>query len=156
MDLGTVRAHSGFMETFETLVRAEFAAKNTYLNTASTGLLPARTVTAMRAAVDSVAAGRPADMFADFGELSRERELTDTKTLDWAGKLTPAWLAGTLVYVGSADGKKRELPAWIAATHLFQHAAHHRGQASTLLKQAGHDMGVTDLQYLPGIVRLVD
>ncbi|MER5379689.1 aminotransferase class V-fold PLP-dependent enzyme [Streptomyces sp. NPDC002688] len=53
------------METFETLVRTEFAPKNTYLNTASTGLLPARTVTAMRAAVDSVAAGQPADMFAD-------------------------------------------------------------------------------------------
>ncbi len=65
MDLGTVRAHSGPMETFETLVRAEFAPKNTYLNTASTGLLPARTVTAMRLAVESVAAGQPSDMFAD-------------------------------------------------------------------------------------------
>jgi selenocysteine lyase/cysteine desulfurase len=65
MDLDIFRAHSGPMETFETLVRAEFAPKNTYLNTASTGLLPARTVTAMRAAVDSVAAGQPADMFAD-------------------------------------------------------------------------------------------
>lgn len=58
-------AHSGPMETFETLVRAEFAPKNTYLNTASTGLVPARTVTAMRAAVESVAAGQPFDMFAD-------------------------------------------------------------------------------------------
>lgn len=58
-------AQSGPMETFETLVRSEFAAKNTYLNTASTGLLPARTVAAMRAAVESVAAGQPADMFAD-------------------------------------------------------------------------------------------
>jgi selenocysteine lyase/cysteine desulfurase len=56
---------SGPMETFETLVRAEFAAKNTYLNTASTGLLPARAVDAMRAAVESVAAGQPQDMFAD-------------------------------------------------------------------------------------------
>ncbi|MFF1655714.1 aminotransferase, partial [Streptomyces sp. NPDC058255] len=53
------------METFETLVRAEFAPENTYLNTASTGLVPARTVAAMRAAVESVAAGQPADMFAD-------------------------------------------------------------------------------------------
>lgn len=53
------------METFESLVRAEFAPENTYLNTASTGLVPARTVSAMRAAVESVAAGRPADMFAD-------------------------------------------------------------------------------------------
>ncbi|MEV0556686.1 MULTISPECIES: aminotransferase class V-fold PLP-dependent enzyme [Streptomyces] len=53
------------METFETLVRAEFAAKNTYLNTASTGLLPVRAVDAMRAGVESVAAGQPQDMFAD-------------------------------------------------------------------------------------------
>ncbi|MHA5050074.1 aminotransferase class V-fold PLP-dependent enzyme [Streptomyces sp. SD15] len=53
------------METFETLVRAEFAPKNTYLNTASTGLLPARAVAAMRTAVESVAAGQPSDMFAD-------------------------------------------------------------------------------------------
>ncbi|MFD4527262.1 aminotransferase class V-fold PLP-dependent enzyme [Streptomyces sp. NPDC058470] len=53
------------METFETLVRAEFAPKNTYLNTASTGLLPARAVAAMRAGIESVAAGQPQDMFAD-------------------------------------------------------------------------------------------
>ncbi|MFF3905512.1 aminotransferase class V-fold PLP-dependent enzyme [Streptomyces sp. NPDC001848] len=65
MDYDFVRPHSGPMETFETLVRAEFAPKNTYLNTASTGLLPARTVQAMRIAVESAAAGQPTDMFAD-------------------------------------------------------------------------------------------
>ncbi|MCT9004880.1 aminotransferase class V-fold PLP-dependent enzyme [Streptomyces rhizosphaerihabitans] len=53
------------METFETLIRTEFAPKSTYLNTATAGLLPARTVTAMRVAVESVAAGQPTDMFAD-------------------------------------------------------------------------------------------
>ncbi|GGX75283.1 aminotransferase class V-fold PLP-dependent enzyme [Streptomyces fructofermentans] len=53
------------METFETLVRAEFAPRSTYLNTASTGLLPARAVAAVRAGVESVAAGKPQDMFAD-------------------------------------------------------------------------------------------
>ncbi|KAA0931566.1 aminotransferase class V-fold PLP-dependent enzyme [Streptomyces apricus] len=53
------------METFESLVRAEFTPKNTYLNTASTGLLPVRAVAAMRAGIESVAAGRPQDMFAD-------------------------------------------------------------------------------------------
>lgn len=65
MDEGFAGPHSGLMETFESLVRAEFAPKNTYLNTASCGLLPARAVEAMRAAVESVAAGRPSDMFAD-------------------------------------------------------------------------------------------
>ena len=102
------------------------------------------------------AAAYGADMFDDFGELARERDITDTRILDWAGKLSPQWLASTLVYTRSADGTRRQLPAWIAATHLFQHAAHHRGQAATLFMQAGHDIGVTDLQYLPGVVRAVD
>ncbi|MFV0136729.1 aminotransferase class V-fold PLP-dependent enzyme [Streptomyces sp. HMX87] len=56
---------SGVMETFESLVRAEFDPKNTYLNTAGTGLLPARTVVAVRDAVASSATGQPFDMFAD-------------------------------------------------------------------------------------------
>ena len=97
-----------------------------------------------------------ADMHPSFEELARERETADTMILDWAGKLTPAWLDGTLSYRRSSDGGRRELPAWIAATHLYQHAVHHRGQATTLLMQAGHDMGATDLPYLPGIVRVVD
>ncbi|MEU8590613.1 aminotransferase class V-fold PLP-dependent enzyme [Streptomyces sp. NPDC048664] len=53
------------METFETLVRAEFAPKNTYLNTASTGLLPARTVRALGRAVETAAAGQLTDLFED-------------------------------------------------------------------------------------------
>ncbi|MGV9289646.1 aminotransferase class V-fold PLP-dependent enzyme [Streptomyces sp. NPDC003719] len=62
--------HSGAMESFETLVRAEFDPKTTYLNTASTGLLPARTLVALRDAAESAAAGQPLDMFADV-EASR-------------------------------------------------------------------------------------
>ncbi|GAA4798016.1 hypothetical protein GCM10023220_26920 [Streptomyces ziwulingensis] len=65
MDGGLCRAHSGAMETFENAVRAEFAPENTYLNTAATGLLPARAVAALRDAAASAAAGRPSDMFAD-------------------------------------------------------------------------------------------
>ncbi|GAA3966451.1 aminotransferase class V-fold PLP-dependent enzyme [Streptomyces marokkonensis] len=57
--------HSGAMESFENLVRAEFAPKTTYLNTASTGLLPARSLVAMRDAAASAAEGQPLDMFAD-------------------------------------------------------------------------------------------
>ena len=95
-------------------------------------------------------------MYGDFDELARERERTDTEMLAWAGSLKPDWLATTLEYRGSADGRLRELPAWIAAVQLFQHAAHHRGQLTTLLKQSGKDIGVTDLQGLPGIVRILD
>lgn len=65
MDEECPEPQSGPMETFEALVSAEFAPKTVYLNTAGTGLLPARTVAAMRAAVESVAEGAPQDMFAD-------------------------------------------------------------------------------------------
>jgi len=96
-----------------------------------------------------------ADMFDDFDTLARERDSADTAILAWAGQLTPMWLAATLEYRAASDGKLRELPGWIAAVHLFQHAVHHRGQASTLLKQAGKDPGVTDLPFMPGVTRLV-
>ncbi|MET8860049.1 aminotransferase class V-fold PLP-dependent enzyme [Streptomyces sp. NPDC004579] len=59
------------METFETLVRAEFAPKNTFLNTASTGLLPARTVAALHEAVALRAEGRPIDSLFEDVELAR-------------------------------------------------------------------------------------
>ncbi|MEU6772985.1 aminotransferase class V-fold PLP-dependent enzyme [Streptomyces sp. NPDC046759] len=47
------------METFESLVRTEFAPKTRYLNTASNGLLPARTVAALHKAALLRAEGRP-------------------------------------------------------------------------------------------------
>lgn len=97
-----------------------------------------------------------ADTHEDFSALLREREATDTHTADWAGRLSPEWLAGALEYRAASDGRARSLPAWIAATHMFQHAAHHRGQVASLMMQAGIDPGSTDLPYLPGDVHLVD
>jgi uncharacterized damage-inducible protein DinB len=97
-----------------------------------------------------------ADMYDEFATLASERERTDTEILAWAGSLSPAFLATTLEYRAASDGRLRQLPAWIAAAHLFQHAAHHRGQVTTLLKQSGQDIGVTDLPYLPGVVRILD
>ncbi|GGR91833.1 hypothetical protein GCM10010252_33220 [Streptomyces aureoverticillatus] len=52
-------------EGFQALVRSEFTPRTTYLNSASTGLLPARAVRAMHEATLSVAQGSPDDMFAD-------------------------------------------------------------------------------------------
>jgi uncharacterized damage-inducible protein DinB len=92
----------------------------------------------------------------DFADLSRERERADLDILDWAGGLTDAWLASTLEYQAASDGQFRRMPAWIAAAHLFNHGTHHRGQVTTLLKQAGVDPGVTDLAALPGIVQRLE
>jgi uncharacterized damage-inducible protein DinB len=97
-----------------------------------------------------------AALFADFVPLSSEREALDLRILDWAGKLDAGWLASTLEYRAASDGRTRQLPAWIAAAHLFNHATHHRGQLTTLMKQAGVDPGVTDLPFLPGVTRVLD
>ncbi|PWI08761.1 aminotransferase [Streptomyces sp. NWU339] len=59
------------METFANLVRAEFTPKNTFLNTASSGLLPARTVTALEEAVRLRAEGGPLDPLFDDVEACR-------------------------------------------------------------------------------------
>ena len=96
-----------------------------------------------------------ADTYPDFAELARERTTTDTAILDWAGQLSPAWLAGTLEYRSASDGKVRHLANWVAAAHMFQHATHHRGQLATLVRQAGRDVGVTDLPWMPGVVKIV-
>lgn len=59
------------MENFESLVRAEFHPKNTYLNTASSGLLPARSVTALHEAIALRADGAPLDRLFDDVEAAR-------------------------------------------------------------------------------------
>jgi uncharacterized damage-inducible protein DinB len=103
--------------------------------------------------------GQPAfgaDMYVDFAELAREREVTDRKILDWAGGMTLAWLASTLSYVSKVDGRGREMPRAVAVLQLFNHGTHHRGQLTTLIRQAGHDPGVTDIPWLPGVVRTFD
>lgn len=64
--------HSGVMETFESLVRAEFAPKTRYLNTASNSLLPARTVAALHEAALLRAEGRPLLPLYEDVEICRE------------------------------------------------------------------------------------
>jgi len=97
-----------------------------------------------------------ADMFPSFDELERERETTDDALLEWAGSLSAEWLASPLEYASVVDGKTRRLPSAVAVVHMYNHGTHHRGQLTTLLKQAGIDPGVTDLPWVPGVVQIVD
>jgi uncharacterized damage-inducible protein DinB len=97
-----------------------------------------------------------ADMFQNFDDLQRERQETDIAMLQWAGNVTREWLESTIEYTSKVDGKTRRLPAAVAAVHLFNHGTHHRGQLTTLMKQADVAPGVTDLPWLPGIVRIID
>ncbi len=82
-------------------------------------------------------------LYEDFDELRRERAKTDRHIQEWVDGLTEERLAGPISY-GSVSAGPREHPLWQAATHFFNHETHHRGQATTLLKQLGRDPGVTD------------
>jgi uncharacterized damage-inducible protein DinB len=83
------------------------------------------------------------ELYADFDELRRERARTDDELTAWVSELTSERLAAPLVYMRGTQ--KQEFPLWWSVAHLFNHQTHHRGQATTLLTQQGHDPGVTDL-----------
>lgn len=83
------------------------------------------------------------ELYEDFVELRRERTRTDDELDAFAATLTNEKLAGNLRYL--RHGVVNDFPLWHAVTHVFNHQTHHRGQVTTLLMQAGHDPGVTDL-----------
>lgn len=83
------------------------------------------------------------EIAADFDALRRERDETDAAIASWAEGLSAEQLAGTFRVV--RKGQSRVIPVWWAATQLFNHQTHHRGQITTLLFQAGVDPGATDV-----------
>ena len=83
------------------------------------------------------------ELFADFDDLRRERTKTDDELDAFVATLTDEKLAGPLRFL--RRGAMNEFPLWHAVTHVFNHQTHHRGQVTTLLMQAGHDPGSTDL-----------
>jgi len=83
-------------------------------------------------------------LYQELEQLHRERERTDEDILEWTYALDEAALDRTLEYTTST-GEPQRHPAWWAVGHMFNHQTHHRGQATTLLLQAGVDPGATDL-----------
>ena len=86
-------------------------------------------------------------MFADFGALSRQRDLLDAAITNWANAVTDVDLEHVLHYANS-KGVVADKRCYGLVMHFFNHQTHHRGQATTLLSQAGVDVGVTDLLML--------
>lgn len=87
----------------------------------------------------------------DWDELVADRAAADAHITQWAAALTPEWLAAPLTYVTRFNPHRWTMPAGVLVTHMFNHATHHRGQATTLMMQLGVDPGVTDLPALPGL-----
>jgi uncharacterized damage-inducible protein DinB len=86
-----------------------------------------------------------------FDALRAEREQSDARILDWTAGLDREALAKPLTFTSMIDGVTRTLPRWAMVTQMFNHQTHHRGQATTLIKQLGHDPGITDIPWLPAL-----
>jgi uncharacterized damage-inducible protein DinB len=84
------------------------------------------------------------DLHPDWADLKHTRDALDVALEQWVADMPPEFLTGTLRYANT-KGVQRAHPAWQALTHFFNHGTHHRGQVTTLLSQAGVDVGVTDL-----------
>ena len=93
-------------------------------------------------------------LYEDFDAMRTERKRVDRWIEDWARQLDPGWLQAPFSFTSGQDGKTRSSPAWALVSHLFNHQTHHRGQVTTLLKQAGVHPGVTDLPWLPGLATI--
>jgi uncharacterized damage-inducible protein DinB len=86
-------------------------------------------------------------LFADIGDLFIHRKMLDAVIKDWAAALTDADLASALDYA-NMKGVSASKRFGSLVIHFFNHQTHHRGQATTLLSQAGVDVGITDLLAL--------
>ncbi|MDD3763145.1 MAG: DinB family protein [Nevskiales bacterium] len=84
---------------------------------------------------------------ADLPSLSQRRQLLDDAIEAWAGGLADADLDQTLHY-RSTRGVPGAKVFGALIMHFFNHQTHHRGQITTLLTQAGAEVGVTDLLML--------
>jgi uncharacterized damage-inducible protein DinB len=87
--------------------------------------------------------------FADIRELSAHRAWLDQLMIDWVQTITEADLDQPLQYRNmSGTAMNKNFHALLV--HFFNHQTHHRGQVTTLLTQAGRDVGDTDLLALIG------
>ena len=83
----------------------------------------------------------------DLASLRAYRDELDALILRWVAEVTPDHLSSTLTY-RSTTGVESTRNFGALLQHFFNHQTHHRGQTSTLLFQAGVDVGVTDLLAL--------
>ncbi len=86
-------------------------------------------------------------MAASLEELRGLRAQTDDLVTALADQLQPQHMADLIRYTDTL-GQSQAKNFGLLLQHFFNHQTHHRGQATTLLFQAGVDMGVTDLGAL--------
>jgi len=85
-------------------------------------------------------------LYEDFAALREQRRVTDGLIEGWVATLDDDRLDSVIEYRSSLGPERH--PLWWVLTHLFNHQTHHRGQVTTLVKQLGHEPGVTDLIWM--------
>lgn len=86
-------------------------------------------------------------VYPDFDALAAQRPRLDDLISRWVAALSEADLASALEYRNMQGVPARRAFSSVLM-HVFNHQTHHRGQVTTLLTQAGEDVGVTDLLVL--------
>lgn len=79
----------------------------------------------------------------DLDTLREHRVRLDAMIAALAAELSDSDLAQPVAYRNARGDNRKNFG--LLLLHFFNHQTHHRGQASTLLSQAGVDVGVTDL-----------
>ena len=85
-----------------------------------------------------------ATLYSQFGELAEARTKMDDVVVQFTSELTDEAISCSLDY-SNTKGQPFVKNFGYLLQHFFNHQTHHRGQVSTLLCQAGVDVGVTDL-----------
>jgi uncharacterized damage-inducible protein DinB len=88
-----------------------------------------------------------AQPFGDLPALTEHRLYLDGVINAFADAITEDDLDHALVYANTR-GETFRKPYFFLLMHFFNHQTHHRGQVTTLLTQAGVDVGATDLSAL--------
>ncbi|MEC7119154.1 MAG: DinB family protein [Pseudomonadota bacterium] len=85
-------------------------------------------------------------LYPDLDTLQHQRLQLDQLISHWITQITEKSLADELCYTNS-KGIRHCKTLGHLILHFFNHQTHHRGQISTLLHQAGQDIGTTDLVF---------
>ncbi|MCF8177124.1 MAG: DinB family protein [Sulfuritalea sp.] len=83
-------------------------------------------------------------LFNDLESLAAHRRMLDAAIVEWANSVTDDELDHVLHYANT-KGIESSKRFFNLVMHFFNHQTHHRGQVTTLLTQAGIDVGSTDL-----------
>ncbi len=104
---------------------------------------------AVREVVQTLPAATSLDqqLHPDIQSLAIYRRKLDQIIIEWAAAIKDSDLDHVLQYT-TTKGVAMKKNFYSVIMHFFNHQTHHRGQASTLLSQAGVDVGVTDLMAL--------